>query len=258
MRTYQLRGGFTMIQLLLLLGLLAFGLALALPFIARLREAAAQAESQNNMKQIVLAMHGYLDAYKLFPPAVGANAQAEGTAFFHILPFVEQADLFQRAGGKAWNNGAYSVPLPVYLNSRDKSAPAGNLFKGWLATSNYAVNWPLLTDKGAGVNDLPDGFSNTIGAVERYQVCNGHPNGWGYSSIYYWAPIFGYYSKARFQVAPEQGRCNPALPQGIDPRGINVALCDGSVRTASDGCSPETWWYAVDPRDNMALGADFE
>lgn len=258
MRVLRCRRGFTVMQLILLLGFLAFAFSFALPLIARARQAAAQAQSQNNIRQIMIAVHSFSDTFQRLPPALGAVQQAEGPLFFHILPFVEQQALYQRAESKVWNAGAYSVSIPTYLNPQDKSAPPGNVYKGWLATANYAASWPVFSDKGGTLNDISDGLSNTIGVTERYQMCNGQPNAWGYPSKYYWAPIFGLYSKARFQVAPPQERCNPMLPQSIEASGIIVGMCDGSSRAISERCSSHTWWLAVDPRDNNPLGDDFE
>jgi hypothetical protein len=102
-----------------------------------------------------------------------------------------------------------------------------------------------------------DGTSNTIAFAERYQMCNGTPCAWGYSSVYYWAPMFAYYSKGKFQNAPKQENCTPALPQATDRAGIQVAIADGSARTVSENISSETWYNATDPADGNLLGPDW-
>ena len=56
--------------------------------------------------------------------------------------------------------------------------------------------------------------------AQRYQMCNDSPCGWGYASLYYWAPMFGYYSQAKFQNAPTQTECDPALAQSIGSSGF--------------------------------------
>ena len=88
-------------------------------------------------------------------------------------------------------------------------------------------------------------------------MCQGHPCAWGYSSLYYWAPMFAYYSQGKFQNMPAQEQCNPALAQSLDPAGILVGLGDGSTRLVSDNISPQTWGYACDPNDGQVFGPDW-
>jgi type II secretory pathway pseudopilin PulG len=257
------RSGFTMIELLLILGILLFLLGFLVPVVQRVRSAASRTQSLNNLKQLVLAVHGIHDAYKKFPPVVGSFPRADekaGTLFFHILPFIEQQNIWRQADGDVTKNGSYSMTIPVFLNPKDASAPPGNRYKSWLATSSYAANWMVFghTEGGsASFRNIRDGTSNTLAFVERYQMCQGNPCGWGYSSLYTWAPMFGYYSKGKFQNAPTQEQCNPELPQAIDPAGIQVALMDGSAHIIHERISSETWRNATDPADGNALGPDW-
>ena len=115
----------------------------------------------------------------------------------------------------------------------------------------------VLKDTGAQLAQIPDGTSNTLMFAERYQMCNDNPCAWGYSQMYYWAPMFAYYSHGKFQMRPSQKECDPALAQAIDPGGITVAMCDGSSRTFSDNLSPRTWQLLCDPADGQVIPNDF-
>jgi type II secretory pathway pseudopilin PulG len=254
-----------MIELLVILGILLFLLGLLIPAVQRVRSAASRSSSFNNLKQLALAMHSINDVYKKLPPVVGSfpgQDQKKGTIFFHLLPYIERQNVYQQAEGDVTNKATYGIVIPTFLNPNDKSAPPFNQYKGWLATTSYAANWMVFGHTDGGTANIPrtfrDGTSNTLVYVERYQMCNGNPCAWGYSSLYYWAPMFAFYNKGKFQNAPKQEACNPALPQATDPVGIQIALGDGSVRLVSERVSSETWWNATDPADGNALGPDWE
>lgn len=255
------RAGLTLIELLMLLGLLLFLLAFLLPAVFQVRLAAGRTQSINNLKQMVLSLHNFNDVYKQLPPTVGtfpANSNNQVTLHFLVLPFIEQDNVFKLAEGNVWNKSTYATPIQVFMNPQDKSAPANGVYDGWLATTSYAANWMVFKQGGASIpRTFRDGTSNTIVLTERYQVCNGQPCGWGYASLYYWAPMFAYYSKAKFQMMPSQEQCQPGLAQATQRSGIQAALGDGSVRMVADLISPLTWHCACDPADGMVLGNDW-
>jgi type II secretory pathway pseudopilin PulG len=250
------RHGFTVIELLVIIALILLLLAFLLPAVAKVRQAAGRSSSQNNLRQLGLAVHNYHDVNGRMPPGVGKVNSGDGPVHFHMLPYLEQAALFQQAQGASWKNGTYRTVIMTYIDSADTSAPPGNVHQGWLATTNYAGNWLVFHKGDKAIPNITDGTSNTLMFATRYQMCNGHPTGWGYPEVYYWAPLFGLYSTAKFQTSPTQQACDPALPQTIGGV-MNVSICDGSVRAIHNAVSPLTWRHLTDPSDGNPLGNDF-
>ena len=109
------RRGFTLIELLVVIAIIGVLVSLLLPAVQQAREAARRAQCKNNLKQIGLAVHNYLDTFTRFPPSycvvpgVTTTVGGQWSYLARILPYLDQANL---QGLINWGV-AYSTQLNV-------------------------------------------------------------------------------------------------------------------------------------------------
>jgi prepilin-type N-terminal cleavage/methylation domain-containing protein/prepilin-type processing-associated H-X9-DG protein len=102
------RGGFTLIELLVVIAIIAILIALLVPAVQKVREAAARTQCLNNLKQICLSAHSYQDAYSKLPK--GQDAQGIGPLAY-LMPYLEMDNEYNLISG------------PPPFSKRNTSAP---------------------------------------------------------------------------------------------------------------------------------------
>jgi RNA polymerase sigma factor (sigma-70 family) len=133
------------------------------------RADAYRKQSQNNLKQIGLAMHNYHDVYQEFPSAAICSRDGKPLLSWRvaILPFVEQRNLYEKFNlDEPWDSehNKRLLPLmPKIYALPGVAAEGGN-------TTHYRVfvgpDAGFLIKKGRRMADITDGLSNTWMVVE--------------------------------------------------------------------------------------------
>jgi len=171
------KSGFTLIELLVVIAIIGVLTATLLPAVQRAREAAARNTCLNNMKQLGLAIHNFVDAHDNTAPCggEGTDYSVNGTGnpptkfnrtglFVILLPFIERDDIYDK--------------LDLTTTYRDTTS-------GLSGTSNFLA----LTNN--------TGFANNVGTgvdIKTYQ-CPSNPfltsrDPVGYGGVDYFATVY--------------------------------------------------------------------
>jgi prepilin-type processing-associated H-X9-DG protein len=183
------------------IAIIAILIGLLLPAVQKVREAANRMKCQNNLKQIALAAHNCNDTQGRLPPAAGTYGGAYfAPLFFHLLPYVEQDNVWKQAnvvgfivplwetpGGGSGLQYLRQTPIPSYKCPSDPTL-GENIATDWLpGDSCYAGNFQVFGDRNnpnsrgnqffdgrARISStFTDGMSNTVLFAEKAAYCPG-------------------------------------------------------------------------------------
>ena len=203
------RPGFTLVELLVVIAIIAVLIGMLVPAVQKIREMGNRTKCQSQLRQIGFAALQAHDTYKKLPSLYNGpdpitfNAWApnyalyngeEGSVFYHLLPFMEEASLYE-LGQPTFNDPnrgpsqyyLQSAPgkIPIFLCPSDATngnglgiGPTGGQF----GVGNYAANFLVFGSPGSATpyagshtripDSFPDGTSKTILFSEKLAVCN--------------------------------------------------------------------------------------
>ncbi|HZZ80255.1 MAG TPA: DUF1559 domain-containing protein [Gemmataceae bacterium] len=258
-----LRQGFTLIELLVVIAIIGILIALLVPAVQKVRDAAARLQCQNNMKQIGVGLHNYHSVQQRFPTPRGtANSGFTGYRGWmcDLLPYVDQGALSDKMYTNPWDVGffaTFSTPVTLYQcpsDPRNLNAVAPN--KG--ATTSYLgvtgsdndvyfqqagpTNGIFNLSAAIRVTDIGDGSSNTLMVGERPPSADLSWGWWGvtdYDTLLSTRQLFGDPFNSTGCVTPGLfgpgslgGACNGDSNHfwSFHSGGANWLFGDGSVR----------------------------
>jgi prepilin-type N-terminal cleavage/methylation domain-containing protein/prepilin-type processing-associated H-X9-DG protein len=275
------RKGFTLIELLVVIAIIAILIALLVPAVQKVREAAARAQCQNNLKQIALASHNFHGAYKRFPPGLnypnpGFPPWLEPNKYYGLpialFPFFEQENIQRNLNltstYAANTNGPNSVGaqvVSILICPSDGATPSPAVgqynnfyfglssYPGCSGTSITETNGLLMlqngifyTNSSIRIADITDGTSNTFMFGERTRLN---------LAVTATAEAVGGWAWAnQFALEDHTANTGPGRMEGIRPHdlnyfgsqhaggaGANFAFADGSVRFISSSIDVVTY-----------------
>jgi len=191
--TIQRRSAFTLVELLVVIAIIGVLVSLLLPAVQMAREAARRTRCANNLRQMVLATHNYMDTVRCLPPAVCMSPTRSSNWSVHarILPFIEQLNLqnlidfrynYSDLANAPQHAQVTAMKVPVYFcpsDAKDFPRPTATLthypttyginYGTWFvydAQSNRTGNGAFVVNARLTDGGFVDGLSNTIAFAE--------------------------------------------------------------------------------------------
>ncbi len=287
------RRAFTLIELFVVIAIIGVLIALLLPAVQKVREAANRIRCSNNLKQMALAFHMFHDSYRFFPTAgdgvdpvraVSGSSPAQGADqtwgwAYQILPYLEQENLWRQPDDAAVK--AVAVPLYTCPSRRGPTVFMVNVSGsvGPRAQMDYAGNrgtddqgrdgllvrrtvQPLVT-----FSSIPDGTSNTLLLGERYSSPSWYQGPGGPESDDYRGGFIAGWRTAEAPLLrsgayePVQDRPYVGVPDyrrfgSAHPGGFNAVFADGSGRVIHYGVSLDVLMAACRRDDGEPFSLD--
>jgi prepilin-type N-terminal cleavage/methylation domain-containing protein/prepilin-type processing-associated H-X9-DG protein len=241
--------GFTLLELILVIAILAVLASLLVVAIQQARMAAVRTECQNNLRQIGLALHGYHSSQLMFPPGTRnyrAGSPRQIYTFLSwqatLLPYLEQDALWRQT--EATENGA--SPLPIDNAYRD---PIQNNWFPWDSSGRYVALRTSLK-----IYSCPaDGGGEFVKDGSGLEVALGNYLGVSGTSVFAWslqpqhpADLPGIFVGTNKYDGSKQTRAVAVSSQGTKLSDI----ADGASNTLMVGERPRIpeshfgWWFA--------------
>ncbi len=176
------RRGMTLIETLVVVFIVAILIALIIPAVQMAREASRRTQCANNLRQIGLALNGYVSDFGVYPMAHNGKGYSPQVS---LLPYLEFKNLYDAlnmtipmiGAGSPEVATSWTIVVPTYVCPSDPVRPsqggranyAGNRGVGYdemgYHKDNGLFNLPMTSDS-IGPSSIQDGLSNTAAFSE--------------------------------------------------------------------------------------------
>jgi prepilin-type N-terminal cleavage/methylation domain-containing protein len=244
--------GFTLIELLVVIAIIAILVALLLPAVQQVREAARKSQCQDHLHNLVIALHSYEGNYKLYPGAsyrmgsLGSELGVEGTHAAWawgamILPYAEQKPLYDllQVGQTSYADiplaipavrNAARTPLDLFRCPSD-TGPDGNDYHR-VPISPGGANADC-TNNNAVCIDMAT--ANYVGCNNSNQVDREQANG-----VFVLANPLGSFTNSKCRIAVSDLIDGTSNVLGIGERAYTVSNPGGAAITHGAGVAIAT------------------
>ena len=277
-------GGFTLVELLVVIAIIAILIAMLLPAVQAAREAARRASCLNHVAQLGLALHNYEMAFEVLPPGVvnpdgpirNVEEEYHVSWMVQILPFVEETVAFERFD---FQGGAYSprsaqvrghvVELYLCPSSSFLRSEGRGIIPTHYAGCHHDVEAPIDVDNHGTLflnshvryRDISDGTTKTILVGEK--TLDPQDLGWVSGTRSTLRNGGSFVQQTRHTAPPplltgeESEDTSPEAVGGFGsahPGGANFLFADGSTRFLSETIDTTILRHLANRADGELVG----
>ena len=190
------RAGFSLVEVLVTIGVISVLLGLTLPAVQMARDSAARTRCSSNLREVGLALHNYHSVHEILPPQRSGPVKGGGLGndpnrllawWTLILPYIDQSALWTVSEqacladsnplhdpphiGYSTVVRAYTCPADFRSNTPQLDLRYGKLtgLTGYIGVSGYPAVGPGVFGRSPGVTltEITDGTSSTLMVGER-------------------------------------------------------------------------------------------
>jgi prepilin-type N-terminal cleavage/methylation domain-containing protein len=242
--------GFTLVELLVVMTIIAVLMGLLIPAVMQARDRAYQVKCLNNQRQLALGLTLFEQAKQHYPGYVNNVRGTKTSWIVPVLPYIGRTDLWE-----SWRDAK-----PAYVRMELLLCPSAEIQPGFQTPLSFVVNSGRATGEEKPANgvflnasqsrsqgntaqyiDSHDGASNTLLTAENLQtlewrIASDQEAKEGTGFLWHDEPtavrrINGWREAA---IPPDAVRADYARPSSNHFNVVLVTFCDGSGRTLSE------------------------